>query len=95
MALEQFHAIIKGQVQGVSFRHFTRQEAIRLGVTGWVRNRLDGSVEVIAQGPRQKLDELAHFLHNGPPAARVEEVILEWQPMTHAFEDFSIRFHLF
>lgn len=94
MAHEQFHAIIKGHVQGVSFRHYTQQEAKRLGIVGWVRNRMDGSVEVIAQGQREQLDAFNRFLHKGPPSARVEEVIIEWQPVTKSFDDFSIRFHL-
>jgi acylphosphatase len=72
------HAIIHGRVQGVFFRDSTRGEAERLGLTGWVRNRPDGTVEVQAVGPRPRLEELHDWLHLGPPAAEVLEVEATW-----------------
>ena len=66
--------IIEGRVQGVWFRESTRKEAARLGVYGWVRNRPDGSVEVLAEGPEDKVRKLATWCHHGPTSARVTRV---------------------
>lgn len=63
-----------GRVQGVGFRWWTRTQALRLGVTGTVRNRTDGTVEVRAHGSEQALASLQRLLHSGPPGAQVERV---------------------
>jgi acylphosphatase len=65
---------VEGRVQGVGFRYFVRQAARQLGVAGWVRNRPDGSVEVLADGPPSALDELELSLREGPPGSRVDQV---------------------
>ena len=65
---------IVGMVQGVGYRYALQHEASRLGLTGWVRNRVDGSVEAVAQGSQQAVDALAAWARRGPPAARVSEV---------------------
>lgn len=65
---------ITGRVQGVGFRDALRHEARRLGVTGWVRNRRDGSVEALAQGAPAAVDALVAWTRRGPPGARVDEV---------------------
>ncbi len=88
---EELHALIHGHVQGVSFRYYTAQEARRLGLTGWVRNRPDRTVEVRAKGTRIQLERLHAFLSQGPPAARVVRVDVRWQPATNAFSGFEIR----
>lgn len=67
---------IEGRVQGVWFRESTRREAEPLGITGYAKNRADGSVEVLACGEPDALDRLAAWLGNGPPLARVTRV--EW-----------------
>ncbi|HEU4857077.1 MAG TPA: acylphosphatase [Rhodanobacteraceae bacterium] len=72
--------IVTGRVQGVFFRAATRERALQLGVSGHARNRADGSVEVVASGSPQALDELDGWLHHGPPAARVERVRREALP---------------
>ena len=65
---------IRGVVQGVGFRYAMREEALRLGVSGWVRNRADGSVEALLQGEPRAVETLVAWAGNGPPAARVLEV---------------------
>lgn len=65
---------VEGRVQGVGFREACVEQAVLLGLQGWVRNRLDGSVEVLAQGRPEAVARLVEWLHRGPPAARVERV---------------------
>lgn len=68
---------ISGRVQGVGYRESLRYEAEKLGVSGWVRNRLDGSVEALLQGPAEKVDALTAWARRGPAAARVLNVDVE------------------
>jgi len=68
---------VTGRVQGVWFRGWTVDQARELGLSGWVRNRRDGSVEILAEGPDEALAELVRRCHEGPPAARVERVEAE------------------
>ena len=88
---QRLHAIVSGVVQGVNFRYVTRTEAARLTLAGWVRNLRDGSVEVMAEGPRPALEALLSFLHRGPPAASVENVRAEWSAAAGEFKSFDIR----
>ena len=68
------HLRIYGRVQGVGFRQYTQREARRRGVTGWVRNRKDGSVEAILQGPQEAVDTVLKWVRHGPPSATVTDV---------------------
>jgi acylphosphatase len=72
--------IVTGKVQGVSFRASARERALRLGLCGHARNLADGRVEVVASGDPESLAELDAWLHHGPPAARVDEVMRETLP---------------
>ncbi len=65
---------VTGRVQGVWFRAWTREEAERLGVSGWVRNAADGSVEAHLEGPKETVAAMVEALRRGPPAARVTDV---------------------
>ena len=89
--LEHLHAIVSGHVQGVSFRYYTAETARRLGLTGWVRNCPDRTVEVHAEGTREQLNLLVAFLRQGPPAARVTGVNTNWHPATGGMTTFQIR----
>ena len=66
--------LVRGRVQGVGFRWFVEREAHILGIAGWVRNRSDGTVEVLALGTREQLSGLRSRLREGPRAARVDDV---------------------
>jgi acylphosphatase len=68
------HLVIVGRVQGVAFRMRAVAEATRLGLSGWVRNRMDGTVEAKAEGTPEAVDAFVAWCHHGPPAAEVEEV---------------------
>ena len=84
------HLTIEGQVQGVFFRYSAVEEAVRLRLRGWVRNCPDGSVEVVAEGPRQNIDELIRWCHHGPPGAHVHNVRIQWEDYKGEFETFRI-----
>ena len=89
---ERLHAIVEGGVQGVGYRVFVVRTAGPLGLRGWVRNRFNGSVEVMAEGERASLEALVRELKSGPRAASVGQVAVEWQPATMEFADFRIRY---
>ena len=86
---QRFHAVVRGHVQGVSFRYYTIATARTLDLTGWVRNLPNGTVEVVAEGPKVQLDSLVVFLRRGPPEANVSNVDLEWSPASGEFEIFG------
>jgi len=81
------HLVVHGRVQGVNFREAMRAQAQRLGVTGWVRNRSDGSVEAMVHGTPDSVERMLEWTRQGPPAARVTRVDIE--PANDAFEDFD------
>ncbi len=85
-------ATIHGRVQGVSFRYYTVHRARGLNLTGYVRNQPDGTVEVVAEGRRARLEELLSFLRMGPRAAFVTEVDLSWPEPSGCFDRFEVRY---
>ena len=90
--LASLQATVRGRVHGVFFRAFVESRAEELKLTGYVRNRPDGTVEVRAEGERQNLEKLVENLKAGPPAARVEEVIAEWAEYSGGFSSFRVRY---
>ncbi len=86
------HLRIYGLVQGVFFRSTMKQVAYRLGVTGWVRNLPDGSVEAVVEGPEDKVRKIIEWAHRGPPLARVERVEVTWEQYRGEFRDFRIKY---
>jgi len=78
--------------KGVGFRYFVFHEARRLGLRGWVRNNDDGTVELVAEGPRPGLEELKRAAERGPRLARVAQVDLEWGASTGGLEEFGLQF---
>lgn len=90
MSLKQVHLFVRGRVQGVYFRASAQREARRLGLTGWVKNRADGAVEVLAEGDEEEIKELIGWAHRGPGAARVDNVDVRWRSFTGDYPDFRI-----
>ena len=82
---------INGRVQGVFFRQSTLETALRLGLTGWVKNMADGSVAIVAEGPGEAVRNLLEWCRQGPPAAEVASIEVEWSDATGEFERFRIR----
>lgn len=84
--------IIKGWVQGVAFRYKTKGAACEYQVTGWVRNKADGSVEAVFEGDKPQVESLLKWCEKGPKMAVVKEVDVSWEDYTGGFTDFDIRF---
>lgn len=84
--------VIEGRVQGVWFRDSTRRKAVSLGVFGWVRNRPDGTVEVIAEGPEELVEELVSWCKQGSPASKVRKVHKIREQWKGEFGSFDILF---
>ena len=89
--LSRLHASVEGRVQGVGFRYFVVEKAQSLGLTGWVRNRWDDTVEVTAEGTRSDLETLLKYLQRGPTAASVAKVQSEWEEATGEFRSFWVK----
>ncbi|BAZ97485.1 MULTISPECIES: acylphosphatase [Dehalococcoides] len=86
-------AVVKGKVQGVYFRDFTRTQAIRLGLYGYAQNLESGTdVEVIAEGDKDILLEFLKLLRSGPPHAEVQEVEVSWSSTNGNYGDFHIKY---
>jgi acylphosphatase len=84
------HVIIKGKVQGVYFRGYTQEQARAAGVTGWVRNLPDGSVEALFEGDEGAVERVVAWCREGPPAARVTGVVVNRGEYRGEFADFAI-----
>jgi acylphosphatase len=84
-------ALVTGRVHGVGFRYFVLREAQALQLVGWVANVPDGSVQCVAEGPRDRLEAFVDRLREGPPAAIVEGVSAAWMVPTGTFGSFAVR----
>ena len=71
--------IVSGRVQGVGFRYWASSQAASLGVSGWVRNSPGGNVEAVFEGPAERVELLLRWCRQGPPAAYVDQLEVEWQ----------------
>ena len=89
--MKRVHIVVHGMVQGVFFRANAKEAADRLGLRGYAKNLPDGSVEVVAKGPKEKLDELVAFCKKGPERARVDKVDVHIVEASDEFERFEIR----
>lgn len=87
--VETLAVCITGRVQGVGFRVAAVRHAHMLGITGWVRNTNDGSVEALLQGPHDQVDRMLSWLHMGPPGARVGEVSSQETATERYFDRFE------
>lgn len=88
--MNQAHALIFGFVQGVGYRHFIRSKANELGLTGWVKNLPDGSVEAVFQGDKSSIDKVIEHCKKGPFLSEVEGVEVQWESMVDNFKDFMV-----
>ncbi|MGD0279611.1 MAG: acylphosphatase [Smithella sp.] len=90
--MKRVRVTVSGRVQGVFFRAETQREATNLNLTGWVRNKADGRVEALLEGEDKNVDKMLEWCRKGPPAARVENVIVTEEPYTGEFNNFTIKY---
>lgn len=88
---QRVRLLIQGQVQGVGFRVHTRAMARRRGLSGWVRNRSDGTVEAVFEGPADQVREAVQWCRKGPPSARIDQVRWQAEPARGENTPFQIR----
>lgn len=88
--IKRVHIVVEGDVQGVCFRMYTRDKAVHLGLTGWVRNRNDGTVEIVAEGEEVSLNQLEEWCHSGPSYATVRRVKALYSEVENEFTGFTI-----
>mgnify|MGYP001795980506 FL=1 len=89
--MQRIHVIVDGRVQGVGFRYSTQAEAVRLDLTGYVRNRPNGTVEIVAEGQDSAINQLLTWAHQGPPAAAVHQVEVTYGSVSGEFSQFTIE----
>ncbi|MFH1766631.1 MAG: acylphosphatase [Patescibacteria group bacterium] len=92
MSKARAHILITGRVQGVYFRSYTRAEAEKFNLSGWVRNSIGGSVEIVAEGEKKDIEKLIAWCHKGPSSANVVNVEVEWHEYKGEFDRFSIEY---
>ena len=90
--MKKVRTIVTGRVQGVWYRARTRDQAVGLGVTGFVRNLPDGSVEIVAQGDDKKVDALMDWARQGPPMAEVSGLRISEAPEDEKLSTFEVRY---
>lgn len=90
MAQKRIQLIVRGRVQGVYFRASAQREARQLGLTGWVKNRSDGSVEMVVEGEEDQVKDFLAWSQTGPSTARVDAVETRWRSYTGEFSGFRI-----
>ena len=90
MAQKRIHLVVRGRVQGVYFRASAKREARQLGLTGWVKNRNDGAVELLAEGEEDQVKDFLAWAQHGPSTARVDKVETRWRSYTGEYAKFQI-----
>lgn len=89
--MKELHLIVHGRVQGVCYRSSACEVAQKLGLTGWVRNRFDGTVEALAQGDKASLRKFLNWCYNGPDLAHVEKIETTWSDATGKYDLFEVE----
>ena len=88
----QYDIKVIGRVQGVGFRYFALGKAQEMGITGWAKNVVDGSVEIIAQGDEPTLKTYVDYLYIGPTLSRVDKINVHRSDITMVFDNFSVKY---
>lgn len=89
--MKRVHLTISGEVQEVFYRYNSVEKAQILGLKGWVKNTLDGKVEIVAEGDRENLEKFIAWCRKGPSFAKVSGVIIDWEESTGEFSSFEVK----
>lgn len=87
----RLHAIVEGRVQGVGFRYFAQRQAIENNINGWVRNRWNRTVELVAEGEKQDVEKFLKAISRGPRSGTTQKVQTIWEEPSNQFASFQIR----
>lgn len=90
--MNQLHILVSGNVQGVGYRYFAQMKAMTYGITGWAKNSDDGSVEIIASGQKENLDQFVKELREGNPFSEVIDIQIQQSDETNVFHSFTIKY---
>ncbi len=90
--MKQFEIIVSGRVQGVGYRYFVVQKAREMEITGWVKNAVDGSVIIVAQGIEPELKTFIDYLYIGPTLSRVDRISVNEMQLQSIFDNFSVKY---
>lgn len=90
--MKRAHVFIKGRVQGVGFRHFTKTYARQMNVEGWVKNLPDGRVEAVFEGDEDQVKKMIDLVKEGPRTSRVSNVNVEWESPKNEFGSFRVAY---
>ena len=88
----QYEIIVTGRVQGVGYRHFAVQKAREMGITGWVKNSVDGGVIIVAQGIEEEIKTFTDYLYIGPTRCRVDQITKVKFNTLANFDNFSVKY---
>jgi len=86
------HIKVTGRVQGVYYRSTAKEVAVEKRLTGWVRNLPDGSVEIVVEGEKEKIEEFIKWCWKGPPLAIVKNLEVKWEEYKNEFNNFEVRY---
>ncbi|MCA9362763.1 acylphosphatase [Candidatus Kaiserbacteria bacterium] len=86
----EMHCIVSGVVQGVAYRAYAQESATELALVGFVRNLIDGTVEVVAQGQAEVLKEFVEYLNEGSLMSEVDTVAVDWKSINKTYDEFSV-----
>ncbi len=88
----EMYAVVSGKVQEVRFRNYAQEAATNLGLTGYVKNLQNGTVEVVAQGLPDTLKEFVEYLNEGSSLSKVDCVSIDWRSVSEVYDEFSLLY---
>jgi len=90
--LLQLQIVVSGKVQGVGYRYFAQMKAVQFGITGWVKNRTDGAVEMVTTGTKENLDLFIEEISRGNPFSKVDQIEINEISLAEKYQSFTIKY---
>ncbi|MBY0098287.1 acylphosphatase [Mesobacillus maritimus] len=88
----QLQIVVSGKVQGVGYRYFAQMKAVQFGITGWVKNRTDGAVEMVTTGTKENLDLFIEEISRGNPFSKVDQIEINEISLAEKYQSFTIKY---